>query len=383
MTPLEIQLRERIGRDGPLSFRDVMEAALYDPQLGYYTNLRGFGPDGDFITSPEHHPAFGWLIGRQVVDAWEALGRPEPFRILEIGGGAGALAASVLAHVRQTVSNVRYTIDERSPSLRAEQQRRLADQAFAWDHTDAPAHFVIANEVADALPVHRGMVRRGQVHELLVTIGDDDRLTWLESDTHSPALDNYLAEAHYTPPEGSLVDICLELDKWLREFAARMHERSVGLILDYAASPPRDSVLTYYRHTMGSDPLLRLGEQDISAHVDLRTLVRLAIARGLRAGATAQRGLLLNLGFQQVMGALPGMTDRQALGQLADPDGLGGKIAVLFLIRGLPEYRPIGAVGGREWPAPVGLPSLPASREEQDFLDQWHEAFPRPQGEGT
>src|SRR5436309_873936 len=102
-----------------------------------------------------------------------------------------------------------------------------------------------------------------------------------------------------------------------------MDERSVALIMDYAASPPRDSLLTYYRHTLGSNPLVRLGEQDISAHVDLRTLVRQSIGMGVRAGASAQRGLLLNLGFQQVVTALPRMTDRQALAHLADPDGLG------------------------------------------------------------
>ena len=69
-----------------------MQAALYHPQYGYYTNLRGFGADGDFITSPERHPAFGWLLGRQALDVWEALDRPRPFRILELGAGSGALA---------------------------------------------------------------------------------------------------------------------------------------------------------------------------------------------------------------------------------------------------------------------------------------------------
>ena len=62
MNQLEALLRERIARDGPLSFREVMQAALYHPEHGYYTNLRGFGALGDFITSPERHPAFGWLI---------------------------------------------------------------------------------------------------------------------------------------------------------------------------------------------------------------------------------------------------------------------------------------------------------------------------------
>jgi SAM-dependent MidA family methyltransferase len=374
LTELEELLRDRIRREGPLSFRDVMQAALYDPEYGYYTNLKGFGADGDFITSPERHPAFGWLLGRQALDVWEALDRPRPFRILELGAGSGALAEPLVRFLSAQVPDLVYTLDELSSSLREIQQRRLRDPAFRWHGADEPAHFIIANEVADALPVHRAVVRAGRLHELLVVTDRDDALTWLEASEPHPALEDYLRALHYVPPEGSVVDVCLELANWVKGLAARL-ERGVALVLDYTASPPRDSLLTYYRHTMGSDPLVRLGQQDISVHVDLRSLVRLAIAEGLKAGATAQRGLLLNLGFEQVLAQLTGPTDRQALAYLADPDGLGGQIAAVFLVRGLADYRPVGAVG-RDWPAPTDVPSLPPDADEADFLRQWREAFP-------
>jgi SAM-dependent MidA family methyltransferase len=174
-----------------------------------------------------------------------------------------------------------------------------------------------------------------------------------------------------------VLDVCLELADWVKGLARRL-EHGVALVMDYTASPPRDSLLTYYRHTMGSDPLVRLGEQDISAHVDLRTLVRLAIAQGLKAGATAQRGLLLNLGLAQVQAKLTGQTDREALARLADPDGPGGQIAAVFLLRGMPaDYKPAGAVG-RAWPDLEAVPSLPPSADEADFLNQWREAFSAP-----
>jgi hypothetical protein len=129
---------------------------------------------------------------------------------------------------------------------------------------------------------------------------------------------------------------------------------------------------------MGSDPLVRLGQQDISAHVDLRTLVRLGVRAGFKTGATAQRGLLFNLGFGQVLNRLTHQTDREALNGLVAPEGLGGQIAVVFFVRGLPEYRPAGAVGGVTWPEPepLSVPSLPPSGEESAFLEQWREAFP-------
>ncbi|HLZ27649.1 MAG TPA: SAM-dependent methyltransferase [Chloroflexota bacterium] len=378
MTELEALIRERIRIDGPLPFHEVMQAALYHPTHGYYTNLRGFGAAGDFITSPERHPAFGWLLARQALDVWEALARPRPFKILELGAGSGALAEPLVSVVRAAVPEVVYTLDETSPSLRAVQQGRLRDPAFRWHGIDEPAHFIIANEVADALPVDRVVVRGGALRELRVGLDADGALSWVVHAGVRPEIEAYFAGLHYLPPEGQVVDVCTDLADWVTSVARRL-ERGVALVLDYAASPPRDSLLTYYRHTMGSDPLVRLGQQDISAHVDLRTLVRLAIAEGLRAGATAQRALLFNLGLQQVQARLPGSTDRAALAGLVDPNALGGQIAAVFLVRGLPDYKPVGAVGRADWPEPAAneIPSLPIDHDEAEFLSQWHEAFPQ------
>jgi SAM-dependent MidA family methyltransferase len=371
VTPLEAELRERIRREGPLSFREVMQAALYDPRHGYYTNLHGFGPDGDFITSPERHPAFGWLLGRQALEVWDTLERPRPFRILELGPGTGALASSMMGFLRAAgVMDLRYTLDETSPSLRQVQRERLTDRAFTWNPAEQSAHFIVANEVADALPVHRAVARAGHLHELLV----DADLNWVVADLPHAGLDAYFADLHVAPQEGAIVDVCLELKDWLDGIVRRL-DTGMALVIDYTASPPRDSLLTYYRHTLGSDPLVRLGEQDISARVDLRTLVRLGIAAGLRAGAVAQRGLLFNLGFQQVQARLTGMTDRQALAHLVDADAAGGQIVAVFLLRGMPaDYKPAGAVG-RDWPEPREVPSLPPDPEETNLLNQWQEAF--------
>jgi len=377
LSELEALLRERIRVEGPLPFREVMQAALYHPRYGYYTRLRGFGADGDFITSPERHPAFGLLLGRQAVDVWEAVDRPRPFKILELGAGSGALAEPLVAAARAAVPELRYTIDEPSPSLRAVQRGRLVDPAFSWDGVDEPAHFLIANEVADALPVDRVVVRGGRLRELRVGLGLDGALTWVEHAGAPPEIEAYFAALHYLPPEGEIADVCTLLGDFVQGLARRLEHPGVGLVMDYAASPPRDSLLTYYRHTMGSDPLVRLGQQDISVHVDLRTLVRLAIAAGLRAGATAQRALLFNLGFAQVQARLHGSTDRAALAGLVDANGLGGQIAAVFLVRGLPDYKPVGAVGRRDWPEPDDVPSLPPGTDEAEFLSQWHEAFPQ------
>ena len=64
-----------------------MEAALYGPG-GYYAERPSLGgASADYFTAPELHPAFGALLGRQVAQVWEALGRPSRFDIVEHGPG--------------------------------------------------------------------------------------------------------------------------------------------------------------------------------------------------------------------------------------------------------------------------------------------------------
>jgi len=322
LTPAERLIRERIAREGPLPFAEVMRLALYHPEHGYYSNLRGFGADGDFITSPELDPAFGQLIARQAIDLWNFLERPRPFRILEYGAGSGALAEALLRHV----PGAAYAIDEPSPSLRRAQHARLGH----LPPLDGPPHLVIANEVLDALPVHMVTVRNGALCELRV----DSDLHWLEADP-LPALQVYFDRLGLLPSEGAVTEVNLELEPWVRHLASHL-ELGMALILDYGYpaeafyARPQGTLLTYYRHTMGSDPLVRLGEQDISVNVDFTTLATAAHRAGLQViGVTSQRAFLKKLGIGERAPAL------------VDPDGLG-RIGVLFLGRGLAGYDPVG-----------------------------------------
>ena len=68
-------LRARIAHDGPIPFRDFMEAALYHPEHGYYTSGRaGIGRGGDFFTSVSVGPLFGQMLGFQFAEWLDACG---------------------------------------------------------------------------------------------------------------------------------------------------------------------------------------------------------------------------------------------------------------------------------------------------------------------
>jgi len=65
---------ERIRKEGPISFRDFMEMALYYPKLGYYTSSKDkIGKRGDYYTSPTLSPVFGALLGKQLEEMWEII----------------------------------------------------------------------------------------------------------------------------------------------------------------------------------------------------------------------------------------------------------------------------------------------------------------------
>jgi SAM-dependent MidA family methyltransferase len=358
-----------------------MELALYHPRHGYYTTLRGFGPRGDFVTSPELHPAFGALLGQQALDLWEALDRPRPLRIVEVGGGSGALAESLLDVVQEHTS-VEYALIERSPSLVRAQRERLIGYPVAWTDAPEPGHLVLANEVLDALPVHRVAVRSGRLRELRVGLGADGDFVWVETEPVPGAVQAYFDALGLLPPEGGVAEVNVDLPNWGARLAGLLGQ-GLLLVLDYGAPAdelfgrPQGTLLTYYRHTLGSDPLVRLGRQDISAQVDFSTLARAAQAAGLRVlGLTTQARLLLNLGLPQLRARLPKESDQRPLLQLVDPRGLG-RVRALFAAGGLPGWLPAGLAGSRPWPGSARPPALDARPSEADaaFLEQWREAF--------
>ena len=177
-------LHDRIRTQGPIPFVEFMEAVLYHPDHGYYCRPEATtGPDGDFYTSSDVHPAFGRLLARQISEiARKTAGEStKTFHVVEVGPGTGKLARDILAGLladdQGLARRVRYTLVEVSPSLRKTQEATLTRDeltgkiaGFSWmtwqevleeQRRDAGGFTgcVVANEFLDALPVN--LVERG------------------------------------------------------------------------------------------------------------------------------------------------------------------------------------------------------------------------------
>jgi SAM-dependent MidA family methyltransferase len=359
-----------------ISFADYMDWVLYHPQLGYYSrHAQVIGSQGDFVTSPHLGADFGELLAVQMVQLWQILHRPDPFHVVEMGAGQGLLAQDCLNylahHHPDCFQALTYIIIERSPALIAEQRQRLS--AIARDGTvqwktweDIPPESLVgccfSNELVDALPVHWVEKRQG-LQEVYVTVGDEtaavptfqEQLGDLSSDrlrTYFDRLGIDLLGAAY--PEGYRTEVNLAAQDWLSTVAQRLG-RGYVLTIDYGYSAQRyyaptrsgGTLQCYYRHAHHSDPYRYIGQQDLTAHVNVTDLERHGNIVGLSTLGVTQQGLfLMALGLGDRLAALSNPATvpdlqtlfqrRAALHGLMNPTGLG-KFTVLMQAKGLTE----------------------------------------------
>jgi SAM-dependent MidA family methyltransferase len=314
ITPLERRIRDRIRAEGPITFAAFMEAALYDPDEGYYRDPP-VGEGGDFVTSPHVSPAFGVLLARCVEDLWVRLERPAPFALIEAGAGDGTLARRLLASLPpELVAVTTFVAVERSPGGREalrglsagstigggfEEVRVVDDIRRAGGVADRPARagVVLANELLDNLPFHRVRGTRTGMVELRVGIEADDAggggLTLIEA----PPTQDVLSLAPRLAPgqEAAIAPGALAFI----DDAAALLDRGYILLFDYAADEDGSSqVHGYRRHRVEADVLRAPGTRDITAGVDFAALGRHARRRGLAVwGPITQREALTNLGL--------------------------------------------------------------------------------------
>lgn len=372
-TAAALVLREQIERHGPITFAAFMSTALYHPEHGYYRQpQRKPGRGGDFMTSPELHPFFGNTLARQVAETWDALGQPDRLVVREHGASSGGLAYDILVALHEKAPDVLDAIDYRlvdvnahrlDEAIAAMREVGFADKVRA-EHPDAvtpEAGLVLANEVADALPTHRLMMRDGTIRERRVG-WDGTGFVDVESEPDRElreAINAHFAHQGVTLPEGASFEFSPAIGDWITQVADNL-TAGIVVIIDYGYDAPtlysghrlEGTLRGYYQHTATDDPYQRVGHQDLTAHVDFSYLADVATQRGMTSlGLTTQSEYLTRLGLGDWLMELQLQPDvavdeyylaQHATMRLIDPAGLG-RFGVLGLAVGLPDgFRPLG-----------------------------------------
>jgi len=358
----------RIRAQGPITFRDFMEMALYHHHLGYYCSLgEKMGRAGDYLTSPEVSPVFAALLGRQFRQMWQIIGCPRRFALVEIGAGSGALAYDVLAWAKRNSPDfwrsLSYQIVEASEELADRQRRRLRAldpdlTRISWQ-SSLPEDIegcVFSNELVDSFPVHRVVVQAGELFEIYVGWDGAGFVEELQPPS-TPAIAQYFQRLELFPGEGCFAEVNLQAMEWMSTVANALR-RGFVVTLDYGSeakdlyAPWRRSgtLLCFYRHNPSNDPYVRIGRQDMTSHVDFTTLIRVGENYGLEmVGIASQAAFLVNLGIAQAW-QLPAegplaleeyAARRRAVTELIDPAGLG-RIKVMILRKGVGPCKLVG-----------------------------------------
>ena len=325
-------IRERIARAGPLDFATFMELALYGP--GGYYQRPPVGVQGDFVTSPHVHPAFGMFVARALEPLRAAIGG-DVFRIVEVGAGDGTLARQL----RAAMPDASYTAVEVSEGARA--SLTDIDGLRVASALEPPADVVLAHELLDNLAFR--LVRGDR--EILVDVEGD---TFVERDA---PLDDDLRASLDRPADGELVVPTRALA--FVDRIADVLERGYALLIDYGDEGIGGPVHGYRAHEPISDVLARPGTTDITSPVDFGWIARRAREHRLQAfPLRRQTEVLAALGFaawirdelatqhEQLadgrgIEAVRTWSGRSRATMLVDPSGLGRMRWLLLATHGL------------------------------------------------
>jgi SAM-dependent MidA family methyltransferase len=289
-------------------WQQAMSEALYGPDGFFLRNA----PGDHFRTSVTASPLFASAVRRLAGLVDDALGRPDPFDLLDVGAGRGEL----LSALPDVPARWRLTGVDVGP-----------DPGGPWRWTsEVPAvqGLLLANEWLDDVPLE--VLFDGRVVE--VAPDGEERLG-------PPASEDALSWAASWWPQGRRVEVGLARD---RAWAAAVAQVSRGLAvaIDYGhvlgdrtyTFGDRRPTLTGYRDGHQVPPVPD-GSTDITAHVALDSC---AAATG--ASLLTQRDALQRLGIDATRpprsqatndprGYLAALSVATQSGELLDPRGLG------------------------------------------------------------
>lgn len=356
---------ERIeAAGGWLPFDELMELALYAPGLGYYSaGGAKIGRGGDFTTAPEVSDLFSQCVARQVSEVLERTGGS----VLELGAGTGRMAVSVLSTLASLGSlPEQYAILEVSADLRERQRARVGQlpaelrERVTWLDALPPKPIrgvILANEVLDALPCQRVVVRGDDVRELGVSTersieggtpsgcgqhearsagheapaaGEPHESRFVGSETPAAGAPHEFRFVEREAParadvaaawravrsglafeldEGYRTELCTRIEPWIAGLSDSL-ERGLILLFDYGLPrahyyhPQRtDGTLRcHFKQRAHNDPFINVGVQDITAWVDFTRVAEAADSARLDvSGFATQAAFLLGLGIESLI----------------------------------------------------------------------------------
>lgn len=303
------RLKAQIAQDGPIGVPEFFTRCLHDPRDGYYAMRPDLGAGGDFVTAPLVSQMFGELISLWAIETWTRLGRPAPFRLVEMGPGDGTLMSDLLRAGKldpDFLAAAEIWLIEVSGPLRARQAARLGE-APRWvgrlDEVPGGAPMIlVANELLDCLPARQFVRTETGWAERVVGLGDDGEMAFGLRSLGQPPI-----EAEAEP--GSVWESSPAQAALASDIAHRLvADGGAALLIDYGRAQPEagDTLQALQAHKK-VDPLKTAGLADLTVWADFPAVIAAARETGAKAGPILTQGEFLRaLGIEQRAQALAG-----------------------------------------------------------------------------
>ena len=294
-----------------------MQLALHHQTHGYYFRGPGIGRSGDFITSPEISPLFGYALAAWINEVLARVG-VNNWRLIELGPGPGTLLTGLLPHLLRPPTQIQLV--EASQNFQQQILARLnQDVQFFNDLGHLPESALptifIANEYFDALPIQQYQRQNGQNFEICVGL-ESDQLIFVRR----------LADWIVSPLNGNQdgwwerCPAALAQGRFIAEEIRRCGGAALFLDYGYKAPPGQPSFQALQEHAY-VHPLDAPGQADLSALVDFGALAQAVEATGLDVRLESQQSFLLGTEFERLLDTYPG--EAYAAARLIRDDGMG------------------------------------------------------------
>lgn len=300
--PLSEIIIRNIQNEGPLSFHDFMEMALYYPGQGYYSCIdKRTHTIGSHEESPELASVIGTLLARQLEEMWKLLDK-NTFTIVEYGAGTGTFCRAIFTYfmnLPERYDNLHYCIIERSDAVMERERKKLCEQAEWFSSIDELPYVpdcILSNDVVNNFAVHE-VVMQKELMEVFVDY-KDGFIEILRPAT--AALKEYLREMNVVLPAGYRTEINMDALQWLHKNAAALQK---GFMLTIDQGFPANEFFSLSRcrgNLICEEEIIyqAIGEKDIKANVNFTALHHWGRKHGLECcGYTSQAHFLHGLGL--------------------------------------------------------------------------------------
>ena len=350
---------------GRINFSNFMSTCMTNEDFGYYsTKNLSWDKKGDYQTSPEIHPVFGYLWAKQINECWHKMNKPKEIQIIEIGAGSAIFMANICTWLKNQ-NNELYDASE--IILLDISQKRLDEQKKILDIYEIDANYstlseflnkkiksdaiVISNEFFDCLPFHLIKKRNKNIYEIFVSLSEKNELIFKEEILSDKKIIDFIRSMEITLFEDCIIEIAPKTFETSQQIAEMLNAGYI-ITIDYGDLTEnlmkewnKEGTFKAISNHMLTDPLDDPGNVDITADVNFSILKKAFEEKQFQVNElTSQWQSLINLGIFDLIkkeneidfnNSARYFKTNQALAKLLEPEQLG-KIKVQVAGKNVP-----------------------------------------------